>query len=164
MNPIHPALARLARAAKHQDFGELEETLHVALRKPGWLRPEHRVGDPKGYMRHLLYIDPEDAFVITAITWLPGQVSAVHGHQVWCMYGVAEGELTEQQFGNPENALKVVKEKVYAAGAIADTDLDQQMIHRVLNRGRSRVVSLHLYGVSAERLTTGINRIYREEA
>ena len=34
MNPIHPALTRLARAAEHQDFAELEETLHVALRKP----------------------------------------------------------------------------------------------------------------------------------
>src|SRR2546421_728464 len=98
MNPIHPALARLARAAEHQDFAELEETLHVALRKPTWLRPEHRIGDPKAYMRHLLYIDPKDAFVITAITWLPGQVSAVHGHHVWCMYGIAEGELTEDQF------------------------------------------------------------------
>src|SRR5207244_2786570 len=75
LNPIHPALARLARAAEHQDFAELEETLHVALRKPTWLRPEHRVGDPNGYMRHLLYIDPDDAFVVTAITWLPGQVS-----------------------------------------------------------------------------------------
>ncbi len=164
MNPIHPALARLARAAKHQDFGELEETLHVALRKPTWLRPEHRVGDPNGYMRHLLYIDPEDAFVITAITWLPGQVSALHGHQVWCMYGVAEGELTEQQFSNSKNELKIVKEKLYPAGTLADSDLEQKMIHRVSNRGRSRVVSLHLYGVGAERLTTGINRIYREEA
>jgi predicted metal-dependent enzyme (double-stranded beta helix superfamily) len=161
MNPIHPALARLARAAQHQDFGELEETLHVALRKPTWLRPEHRVGDPNGYMRHLLYIDPEDAFVITAITWLPGQLSAVHGHQVWCMYGVVEGELTEEQFSE---ALAPAKTVLYGPGELADHDLEQRMIHRVSNRGRSRVVSLHLYGVSAERLTTGINRIYRREA
>jgi len=34
VNPIHPALTRLARAAAHQDFAELEETLHVALRVP----------------------------------------------------------------------------------------------------------------------------------
>src|SRR6185436_10838358 len=98
LNPIHPALTRLARAAAHQDFAEVEETLHMALRMPAWLRPELRVGDPKGYMRHMLYVDPEDRFVITAITWLPGQVSAMHGHQVWCVYGVAEGELTEEQF------------------------------------------------------------------
>jgi predicted metal-dependent enzyme (double-stranded beta helix superfamily) len=158
VNPIHPALARLSRAAAHQDFAELEETLHVALRKPTWLRPEHRVGDPNSYMRHLLYIDPHDAFVITAITWLPGQVSAVHGHQVWCMYGVVEGDLTEEQFGEGGELRKKV---VYRAGQLADADLKQQMVHRVSNRGIARVVSLHLYGVSANKLTTGINRVLK---
>ncbi len=158
MNPIHPALARLARAAKHQDFAELEETLHVALRKPTWLRPEHRVGDPNGYMRHLLYVDPDDAFVITAITWLPGQGSAIHGHQVWCMFGVAEGNLTEEQFS--EN-LELEKKVVYHPGELAKADLEQKGVHRVSNRGIARVVSLHLYGVSADKLTTGINRILK---
>ena len=155
MNPIHPALARLARAAEHQDFAELEETLHVALRRPTWLRPEHRVGDPKSYMRHLLYIDPKDTFVITAITWLPGQVSAIHGHQVWCMFGVAEGNLTEEQFSA---SLEMEKKVVYRPGELARADLDQRGVHRVANRGTARVVSLHLYGVGADRLTTGINR------
>ena len=42
---------------------------------------------------HMLYVDPEDRFVVTAITWLPGQMSAMHGHHVWCVYGIAEGEL-----------------------------------------------------------------------
>ena len=157
MNPIHPALARLARAAEHQDFAELEETLHVALRKPAWIRPEHRVGDPKGYMRHLLYIDPRDSFVITAITWLPGQKSAVHGHHVWCLYGVAEGELTEDQFNQD---LTVNRTRLYRPGDLADADLEQRAIHRVANRGSTRVVSLHLYGIAADHLTTGINRIY----
>jgi predicted metal-dependent enzyme (double-stranded beta helix superfamily) len=155
MNPIHPALARLARAADHQDFAELEETLHVALRKPTWLRPEHRVGDPNAYMRHLLYIDPKDAFVITAITWLPGQMSAIHGHQVWCMFGVVEGDLTEEQFSG---SLELAQKVVYRPGELARADLDQQGVHRVSNRGIGRVVSLHLYGVSADKLTTGINR------
>ena len=128
MNPIHPALARLARAAEHQDFAELEETLHVALRKPTWLRPEHRIGDPKGYMRHLLYIDPQDTFVITAITWLPGQVSGVHGHHVWCMYGVAEGELTEDQFSED---LAVTRTMVYRPGDLAGAGAPEARRHRV---------------------------------
>jgi predicted metal-dependent enzyme (double-stranded beta helix superfamily) len=156
MNPIHPALARLARAAKHQDFAELEETLHVALRKPTWLRPEHRVGDPHGFMRHLLYIDPDDSFVITVITWLPGQTSAVHGHNVWCMYGVVDGDLTEEQF---TETLQLEKKVVYRPGELARADLEQKGVHRVSNRGITRVVTLHLYGVSADQLTTGINRI-----
>jgi predicted metal-dependent enzyme (double-stranded beta helix superfamily) len=156
LNPIHPSLAPLARAAGHGDFGELEETLAVALAKPAWLRPEHRVGDPARYMRHLLYVDPLDRFVITAITWLPGQVSPVHGHQVWCMFGIAEGVLTEEQFGTD---LKPRKLATLEAGQLALPDLQCEAIHRVSNRSSRPLVSLHLYGVAAARLTTGINRL-----
>jgi predicted metal-dependent enzyme (double-stranded beta helix superfamily) len=118
------------------------------------LRAEHRVGDPTRYMRHVLYVDPGDAFVITAITWLPGQVSPVHGHHVWCAYGVAEGELTEEQFSAD---LRVSNTRAYRAGDVADRG---EIIHRVANRTRNVIVSLHVYGVSAARVTTGINRVF----
>jgi predicted metal-dependent enzyme (double-stranded beta helix superfamily) len=110
-------------------------------------------------MRHVLYVDPGDAFVITAITWLPGQVSPVHGHQVWCAYGVAEGELTEERFQERSRTLQPLGIRLYGPGDIADRDLDCKAIHRVSNRSRGTIVSLHLYGVSADRLTTGINRV-----
>jgi len=160
MTPIHPSLAPLARAAKHKDWAGLGDALREALLAPAWLRPEHRVGDPTAYMRHLLYVDPGGDFVITAITWLPGQKSAVHGHQVWCMYGVAEGELTEEQFGAE---LKATKMSLHVAGDVADSDLECTRVHRVSNRGRAPLVSLHLYGVGAEQLTTGINRPYAHQ-
>ena len=157
MSPIHPSLALLAGAAKRRNWTGLQKQLGLALRKPAWLRPEHRVGDPTGYMRHLLYIDPHGDFVMTAITWLPGQVSARHGHQVWCAFGVAEGELTEEQF---DTKLVVSKSSVLRPGDIADRDLEGTIIHQVANRGTAPLVSLHLYGVSADRLTTGINRYF----
>jgi predicted metal-dependent enzyme (double-stranded beta helix superfamily) len=157
VNPIHPSLAPLARAAEKKDWDGLGAALRSALRAPAWLRPEHRVGDPAAYMRHLLYVDPAGEFVITAITWLPSQRSAVHGHQVWCLYGVAEGELTEEQFGAD---LRPGKTALHRAGDLADPDLECTRVHRVSNRGRAPLVSLHLYGVAAERLTTGINRVY----
>lgn len=152
MNPIHPALGALAGAAKRNPR-LLDDPLREALRAPAWLRPEHRVGDPNGYMRHLLYVDPDGDFVITAITWLPGQRSPVHGHHVWCAFGVAEGELAEEQFGPDLQVLKTLR---YGAGEVAAPSA----IHRVANRGRAPLVSLHLYGVSAAQLTTGINRLY----
>jgi predicted metal-dependent enzyme (double-stranded beta helix superfamily) len=135
-------------------FTDCAAALRDALARPAWLRPEHRVGDPARYMRHVLYVDPGDAFVITAITWLPGQVSPVHGHLVWCAYGVAEGELTEEQFGDD---LRPARTRVYQAGDVADGG---DIVHRVSNRSRGTIVSLHLYGVSAAKLTTGINRLY----
>jgi predicted metal-dependent enzyme (double-stranded beta helix superfamily) len=157
VNPIHPALARLAQAAKAMPREDCAGALREALRDPRWLRPEHRVGDPTRYMRHVLYVDPDGGFVMTAITWLPGQVSPTHGHQVWCAFGVAEGELTEEQF---TRELSPLGTNLYGAGDVAERDFDCKAIHRVSNRSRNTIVSLHLYGVSAERLTTGINRVY----
>jgi predicted metal-dependent enzyme (double-stranded beta helix superfamily) len=157
VNPIHPSLAPLARCAKTKDWRELDGTLGAALRNPAWLRPEHRVGDSTAYMRHVLYVDPDGDFVITAITWLPGQASPIHGHLVWCAYGVAEGILTEEQF---TPSLEVKKSVAYRAGELAERDLEKTVVHRVSNRGAAPLVSLHLYGVAAERLTTGINRRY----
>jgi predicted metal-dependent enzyme (double-stranded beta helix superfamily) len=133
--------------------GELQN----ALKDTGWLRPEHRVGDPTRYMRHVLYVDPQDRFVITAITWLAGQVSPLHGHQVWCAFGVAEGELTEERF-DPEQTLLGMNR--LRQGDVADRDIDGKTIHRVSNRAAATLVSLHVYGVSAARLTTGINRLF----
>jgi predicted metal-dependent enzyme (double-stranded beta helix superfamily) len=157
VNPIHPALVPLARAAQEMPSQDCAEALRQALKAPAWLRPEHRVGDPTRYMRHVLYVDPRDRFVITAITWLPGQVSPVHGHQVWCAYGIAEGELTEERF---DEKLNLLKTGTYGAGEIAERDIDRKTVHRVSNRSRGTIVSLHVYGVSAARLTTGINRIF----
>ncbi|MGB3936852.1 MAG: cysteine dioxygenase family protein [Burkholderiales bacterium] len=172
-SPIQPALAPLARAARSfgrtllksgiAEPGLLEALRDAVGRQRSWLRPEHRVGDPARYMRHLLYVDPEDEFLITAITWLPGQQSPVHGHYVWCAYGVAEGELTEEQFRAPGALLETVGVKTLRAGELADLDLGGPMYHRVSNRSAKPLVTLHLYGVASGKLTTGINRIYGEQ-
>jgi len=171
MNPIHPDLAQLARTAK-KFASEIITTGHVVDiatplrdacgRNRGWLRNEHRVGDPTRYMRHILYVDPEDAFVITAITWLPGQQSPVHGHYVWCAYGVVEGELAEERFKAPD-VIEPIGATTLRAGAIAELDLGGPIYHRVANRTQTPVVTLHVYGVAAGSLTTGINRIFGEE-
>lgn len=173
MNPIHPDLAPLAGTAKK--FSRALRTTGVvdapgllaALKsavggKSGWLRPEHRIGDPARYMRHILYVDPDDDFVLTAITWLPGQQSAVHGHYVWCAYGVVEGELSEEIFRAPGALLESLGTRIIRAGELADLDAGGPLYHRVSNRTTKPLVSLHAYGVAADRLTTGINRIYAE--
>jgi predicted metal-dependent enzyme (double-stranded beta helix superfamily) len=68
--------------------------------------PEHRIGDPARYMRHLLYVDPDGDFVMSVLVWLPGQQSPIHGHEVWCAYGVVEGELTEEQYRAAGNGIE----------------------------------------------------------
>lgn len=171
--PIHPALAPLAREAKAfadamWTTGTGSDRLTAALRgaigeQRDWLRAEHRVGDPARYMRHLLYVDPGDRFVLSAITWLPGQKSPVHGHYVWCAYGVAEGELTEETFRAPGELLETLGSKTIRAGELADIDFGGPIYHRVSNRTAKPLVTLHAYGVASYNLTTGINRIYAGE-
>jgi predicted metal-dependent enzyme (double-stranded beta helix superfamily) len=174
MHPIHPDLAPLAKVAKtfsriFRTTGKVNQPeLAAALRgavgkRSGWLRREHRVGDPSRYMRHVLYVDPDDDFVITAITWLPGQQSAVHGHYVWCAYGVVDGELAEERFRAPGALLEPTGTKTIRAGELADIDLGGPLYHRVSNRSQQLLVTLHVYGIAADRLTTGINRLYGEE-
>lgn len=170
--PVHPALAPLARAAKaYADAtwttGMAPDAMLAALRDAvdanrSWLRAEHRVGDPARYMRHLLYVDPGDRFVITAITWLPGQKSPVHGHYVWCAYGVAEGELTEETF-RAGTVLEALGTRTIRAGELADLDLGGPVYHRVSNRTAKPLVTLHAYGVASYNLTTGINRVSGDE-
>jgi cytochrome c oxidase assembly protein subunit 15 len=162
MNAIHPDLAPLARTAKifskvFRTTGKVSEPdLAGALRdavakNTGWLRREHRVGDPERYMRHLLYVDPDDDFVITAIIWLPGQQSPVHGHYVWCAYGIVEGELTEEMFRAPGPLLETVRTTVLRAGQVAEIDLGGPMYHRVSNRTQRPRVTLPTIPMSRRR-------------
>jgi predicted metal-dependent enzyme (double-stranded beta helix superfamily) len=171
--PIHPALAPLADAAMAfsegmRGSGSDPVSLMAALAaavgpQKSWFRREHRVGDPARYMRHLLYVDPHDDFVITAITWLPGQQSPVHGHYVWCAYGVVEGVLTEETFKAPGKLLETIGTRTLRAGELAEMDFGGPIYHRVSNRSDQPLVTLHLYGVASRNLTTGINRLYGEE-
>ena len=168
MHPIHPELAELALAAKEMTRSRTASTprkLAGALREAvrgrhAWLRPEHRVGDPQRYMRHLLFVDPDGDFVMSVLVWLPRQQSAIHGHQVWCAYGVVEGELIEEQFREVDGSPELLKTSAIGAGDIAELDPDCRTIHRVCNRSRAPLATLHVYGVAADQLTTGINRIY----
>jgi hypothetical protein len=86
----------------------------------------------------------------------------VHGHYVWCAYGVAEGELTEQTFRAPGALLESLGTRTIRAGELAELDQGGPLYHRVSNRTGGPLVSLHAYGVPADRLTTGINRVYAE--
>ena len=109
------------------------------------------------------HVDPDDDFLITAITWLAGQKSPAHGYYVWCAYGVVEGELSEETFRAPGALLEPTGSRMIRAGELADIDLGGPLYHRVSNPSRNLLVTPHVYGVAADRLTTSINRLYGEE-
>ena len=62
------------------------------------LTVEQRDGDPAGYCSHLLYAEPDGSFSVTALVWRPGQVTPIHDHVTWCVFGVIQGVEREERF------------------------------------------------------------------
>lgn len=161
-----PQLARLADrlsaavALAPEAMGSaVRAALREATAEHGWLPPERRRASHDHYSRHLIYADPGDRFSILALVWDRGQMSPVHGHHCWCAVGVYQGMLTETHYregdaGTPVetgNARHAAGEATFDAGA---------GIHRLGNVSGVLAVSLHVYGIAQDRISTGVNRVY----
>src|SRR5205807_6689735 len=57
--------------------------LRLHLPGPDILTEAQRRGDPAGYRSHLLHTEPDGSFSVSAMVWLPGQVTPVHDHVTW---------------------------------------------------------------------------------
>lgn len=126
------------------------------------LAEEHRLSNPDNYSRHLVHADPNGLFSILAIVWGPGQGSPVHAHHTWCGVGVYAGELSESHYRVAPGDLHPVETRTVARPA-GDSCFDSGRdggIHRIVNRCDSLAISIHIYGVGADKITTGVNRIY----
>ena len=112
------------------------------------------------YARHMLHADAAGRYAVLAIAWGPGQQSPIHGHHCWCSVAVYEGELTETYYragvdGETPLAVRSIRRR---PGDLS-FDLPHGGIHRIANTGSGTAVSLHVYGVSQERISTGVNRV-----
>lgn len=162
-----PDVVRSVRAAVRQER-DWETTarlvagrLRAQLPGPEILTEAQRTGDPAGYRSHLLHAEPGGSFSIVAMVWLPGQVTPVHDHVTWCVFGVLQGVEYEELFrlsgdgrslvqtGSSENRTGDV------SGFAPPGD-----IHRVRNAGHGVTISLHVYGADIARLGCSIRREY----
>ena len=125
-----------------------------------WLPPERRRASHENYARHLVYADPEDRFSILAIVWDRGQMSPIHGHHCWCAVGVYQGMLTETWYragADGEHPLETGSARHAAGESTFDAGAG---IHRIANYSGVLAISLHIYGVAADRISTHVNRLY----
>lgn len=135
--------------------------LRGAVRAPDLLDAAHRAGSDSGYTRHVVHADPLDRFTVLALVWRPGQFSPVHWHHSWCAYAVVSGLLQETCYdwneasGCATAAMRRERGEGDASFAIAGST----RIHRLGNGGTREAISLHVYGVAAARITTGVNRV-----
>jgi 3-mercaptopropionate dioxygenase len=137
--------------------GELERLLP----SPGVLTPSQRHGDPERYRSHPLYIAPDGAFSIVGLVWRPGQVTAIHDHVTWCVFGVIQGVEYEELFALDEERGSLVPAgtSLNRAGDVSGFAPPGD-IHRVRNVFDDTSISIHVYGTDVSRIGSSVRRYY----
>lgn len=144
------ACALLQQMAAHlRQADNLLDALPQALRE----------GSPDRYCRHVAYADPSGRFTIVYLVWRPGQHSPVHGHKTWCAYRVLQGEMSETLYSwNPAaQTLSVNGQITRKPGDIFTAVPGLQQTHRLGNSSSGVAITLHIYGVAEEDISTGVN-------
>lgn len=133
--------------------------LRDSIAEDAWLPPERRRASHDRYARHVLYGDPDGRFSILALVWGQGQQSPVHGHHVWCGAGVYRGVLTEIFYEETAGVAPTPLRMVRRETGTLSFDPALSGIHRLVNDSGEIAISLHVYGVGKDRVSTGVNRI-----
>ncbi len=115
----------------------------------------------QSYTRHILHADPEGRFTVAALVWGPQHSSPVHAHHTWCAYRVVMGALSESHF-----EWDAIAQKAYLfnkvkrqAGQSVSGNAGLELIHRLGNETAQRAVSIHVYGVDAESISSHVNHV-----
>jgi predicted metal-dependent enzyme (double-stranded beta helix superfamily) len=154
-----------AVVSRHGDWQEtawlVTRELERHLPPPEVLTPEQRIGSPDGYRSHQLHIEPDGSFSIVALVWRPGQVTPIHDHVTWCVFGVVQGVEYEELF-----TLDETKGDLVPSGETANRPGDVSGfappgdIHRVRNIGTESAISIHVYGTDVSRIGSSVRRYY----
>ena len=165
-----PQLSELAAAVRgvvdpDARWGEVAELVAEQLRRhlptPEVLTAEQRLGSPDGYRSHTLHVEPDGAFSIIGLVWRPGQVTRIHDHVTWCVFGVIQGVEHEELFTLDRTGRYLVE-----AGSATNTTGEVAGfappgdIHRVRNAGSHTAISLHVDGTDVSKLGSSVRREY----
>jgi predicted metal-dependent enzyme (double-stranded beta helix superfamily) len=162
-------LAELVAAVRdavdvHADWGRTAELVAASVRGhlpgPDVLTPAQRRGDPERYRSHHLHIEPDGSFSIIALVWRPGQVTRIHDHLTWCVFGVVQGVEHEELF---DEHLNRIGESANHSGEVSGFAPPGD-IHRVRNIGATTAISIHIYGTDVARVGSSVRRYYDESA
>ncbi|MGE0557270.1 MAG: cysteine dioxygenase [Burkholderiales bacterium] len=124
-----------------------------------WLAPEQQRVDEQHYARHLLHADPHDRYTVVAIAWGRSQQSSIHAHHTWCGVAVYSGEITETFYtGGDDLPLQALRTVRRSPGTLS-FDEGGTGVHRIANPGGDVAVSIHVYGIGAAQIATGVNRV-----
>ena len=144
----------------HSGWSETAELVAEQLRHhlpgPGVLTDEQRAGSPDDYQGHTLHVEPDGSFSIVALVWRPGQITRIHDHTTWCVFGVVQGIEHEELFDADGNVIGRSDNHVGDVSGFAPPG----DIHRVHNTGEETAISIHIYGTDVTRLGSSARRYY----
>ncbi len=132
------------------------EQLRLHLPTPDVLTAEQRAGAPDSYRGHTLHVEPDGAFSIVGLVWRPGQVTRIHDHVTWCVFGVIQGIEHEELFDADLNLLGESDNHVGDVSGFAPPG----DIHRVHNTASEAAISIHIYGTDVARVGSSARRYY----
>ena len=147
----------VAAHASWSDTAQLvAEQLRRHLPSPDVLSAEQRLGSPDGYRSHTLHVEPDGSFSIIAIVWRPGQITPIHDHTTWCVFGVIQGVEHEDVYDVNLNLIESRDEVAGDVGGFAPPG----DIHRVHNTSDEIAISIHIYGTDITRVGSSVRRYY----
>ena len=139
-------------------WGQTAELVAEQLRRhlptPDVLTAEQRLGSPDGYRSHTLHVEPDGAFSIIGLVWRPGQLTRIHDHLTWCVFGVIQGVEHEDLFDADLNLIGKSDNRTGDVSGFAPPG----DIHRVHNTGDATAISIHIYGTDVTRVGSSVRR------
>jgi predicted metal-dependent enzyme (double-stranded beta helix superfamily) len=153
------------RAAVDRRVGWRETAVLVSgelrrhLPSPDVLTAQERLGDPATYQSHTLYAAPDGGFSIVGLVWRPGQITPIHDHVTWCVFGVLQGSEHEELYVHEGDHLLSVGVNDNRVGDISGFAPPGD-IHRVRNSGDTTAISIHVYGTDVSRIDSSVRRVY----
>jgi 3-mercaptopropionate dioxygenase len=146
--------------AEHADWAGTARLVAEELRRhlpgPEVLTAEQRLGSAEGYRSHTLHVEPDGSFSVVALVWRPGQVTRIHDHLTWCVFGVIQGVEHEDLFDADLNLIGSSDNHTGEVSGFAPPG----DIHRVHNTARGTAISIHVYGTDVTRIESSVRRYY----
>ena len=144
----------------HADWSETAQLVAAQLRRhlptADVLTPEQRLGSPDGYRSHTLHVEPDGAFSIIGLVWRPGQITRIHDHLTWCVFGVIQGIEHEDLF---DADLNLIGQSDNHTGDVSGFAPPGD-IHRVHNISDETAISIHVYGTDVTATGSSVRRFY----
>src|SRR3990170_421529 len=146
--------------AAHSSWSDTAQLVAEQLRRhlpsPDVLTAEQRLGSPDGYRSHILHVEPDGSFSIIGLVWRPGQITRIHDHVTWCVFGVLQGVEHEDLY---DADLRLIGSSDNHVGDVSGFAPPGD-IHRVHNTTDTTAISLHIYGTDVTRIGSSVRRYY----